>query len=76
MEIYGRLGNVLNEAEPLLRALVDEEEKKSHLRSLGTMMQDVWIQLMLPIVREHPGARSRQEHVRAVKRSSPREGVR
>ena len=27
---------------------------KTHLRALGTMVSDVWLNLMLPIVREHP----------------------
>jgi hypothetical protein len=54
MKIYGRLGHVLNEADPILRAIGDEDERKTHLRALGTMMSDVWLNLMLPIVREHP----------------------
>ncbi len=53
MAIYRRLGDVLNEAEPLLRTLPDESERIAHQRALGSMMADVWIELMLPIVREH-----------------------
>ena len=53
MDIYRRLGSVLNEAEPLIRNLPSEAERQAHLRALGTMMQDLWIHLMSPIVLEH-----------------------
>ena len=53
MAIYHRLGDVLNEADPFIRSISDEEEKKRHLPALGTMMADVWTELMPPIVREH-----------------------
>ena len=53
MAIYHRLGDVLNEADALIRGIPDETEQKQHLRALGTMMQDVWLALMAPIVREH-----------------------
>jgi hypothetical protein len=53
MAIYQRLGDVLKEADPLIRGISDEAEQKRHLRSLGAMMQDVWLELMAPIVREH-----------------------
>ena len=53
MEVYHRLGTVLNEAEPLIRSLPSDAEREAHLRALGTMMQDVWLHLMLPIVREY-----------------------
>jgi hypothetical protein len=54
MAIYHRLNEVLNEAEPLIRAMPDQSERTAHLGALGTMMQDVWLELMAPIVREHP----------------------
>ena len=54
MDIYRRLGNALNEAEPLIRGLPSDKEREAHLGALGTMMQDVWLHLMSPIVREHP----------------------
>ena len=53
MAIYHRLGNVLNEADPLIRAIPDEPERQKHLQALGTMMQEVWLRLVAPIVREH-----------------------
>src|SRR5882762_6884280 len=53
MAIYRRLGTTLNEADPLIRRIADEVERKQHLHALGTMMQDVWLQLMAPIVREY-----------------------
>lgn len=53
MAIYHRFGDVLNEAEPLIRAFPDDAERSEHLRALGTIMQDVWLKLMLPIVRQH-----------------------
>ena len=53
MAVYQRLGDVLNQADPLIRSISDEEERKQHLRALGTMMADVWTELMAPIVREH-----------------------
>ncbi len=53
MAIYDRLGNTLNEADPLIRSIPNDAERKRHLSALGTMMQDVWLQLMAPIVNEY-----------------------
>ena len=53
MAIYHRVGNLLNEADPLIRAIPDEAERQEHLQALGTLMQDVWLRLVAPIVREH-----------------------
>lgn len=53
MAIYARLGAVINEADPVLRALPDPQERSAHLRALGDMMGDLWCKLQLPIVREH-----------------------
>ena len=53
MAIYHQVGDTLNQAEPLLRAIPNEQERTQHLRALGTMMADVWTELMAPIVREH-----------------------
>ena len=53
MAIYRRLGATLNEADPLIRAIADEAERKRHLHAVGTMMQDLWLQLMEPIAREY-----------------------
>jgi hypothetical protein len=54
MVMYHRVSEALNQAEPVLRAIPEEQERKRHLRALGTMMADVWTELMAPIVREHP----------------------
>jgi hypothetical protein len=54
MAIYQRMGAVLNEAEPIIRGLPESPERTKQLRVLGTIMADVWTELMAPIVREHP----------------------
>jgi hypothetical protein len=53
MEIYARVAVTLNEADPLLRDL-SEDDRELHLRALGEMMIDVWAKLQRPIVREFP----------------------
>ena len=53
MGIYHRLGKALNEAEQIVRSIPNKAERELHLRAVGTMMQDVWVALMGPIVREH-----------------------
>jgi hypothetical protein len=53
MGIYQRLGAVLNEADPVIRALPDAAERSAHLHALGTMMGDLWFKLQLPVVREY-----------------------
>ena len=53
MAVYHRLSQILNEADPMIRSIPDEVERKQHLRALGEMMQDVWLKLMEPVVREH-----------------------
>ena len=54
MAIYRRLSEVLNEADPVIRSISDEDSRQQQLRALGTMMQDVWLNLEAPIVREYP----------------------
>lgn len=54
MEIYHRLGLVMNEADLVIRSISDEEERKAHLQSLGCLMGDLWIGLQMPIVRQYP----------------------
>lgn len=54
MEIYGRAGSVLNEADPILRRIADEAERKSFLHPLGEMLADVWDKLQSPIVEKFP----------------------
>lgn len=52
MAIYAKVGVALSEADPLLRAL-PEDERRPHLQALGTMMADLWMKLQSPIVREY-----------------------
>ncbi|MGD9365047.1 MAG: hypothetical protein PVH87_05075 [Desulfobacteraceae bacterium] len=54
MEIYSQAGAILNQADPILRDIPDEEERISLLRSLGGVMADIWIKLESPIVRQFP----------------------
>ena len=55
MKAYTRIGAALGDADALVRAVPDPSERDLHLRALGTLMQDLWLVLMAPIVREHPG---------------------
>lgn len=54
MEIYSQAGEILNKADPILRNIPEEEERKFLLRSLGGVMADIWIKLGSPIVRQYP----------------------
>ena len=54
MEIYLRVGNALNEADPIIRAIPNEAERSQQLHALGMLMGNVWIELQAPIVRQHP----------------------
>lgn len=53
MAVYKRLGDVINEADPIIRTLPMAEQSQ-HLRGLAGMMGDLWFKLQLPVVREHP----------------------
>lgn len=53
MAVYERLGQVINEADPILRTL-PEAERTPHLHALAGAMFHLWMELQLPIVREHP----------------------
>jgi hypothetical protein len=52
MAIYGRVSAGLNEASEFVHSL-PESERAQHLQALGGVMADLWLQLQLPIVREH-----------------------
>lgn len=52
MAVYKRLGDVINEADSIVRTLPDAE-RSEHLRGLGSVMGDLWFKLQLPVVREH-----------------------
>jgi len=54
MAIYQRLNAPLNEAAEVIGAIEDQEEQKRLRRPLGEIMQSVWLDLMQPIVRQHP----------------------
>ena len=52
MAVYKRIGEVMNEADGIIRTL-PEKERSEHLRGLGDMMGHLWFKLQLPVVREH-----------------------
>ncbi len=52
MDVYKRVGEVLNEADDIIRTL-PKDEQSVHLRGLGDMMGHLWFELQLPVVREH-----------------------
>ena len=54
MRIYAGIGNLLNEATEVVGTLPDHDEQKRCRRAIGTVMGNVWFDLQLPIVREHP----------------------
>jgi hypothetical protein len=54
MAIYSKLNAPLNEAAEVIGAIHDQEEQKRLRRPLGEVMQSVWLELMQPIVRQHP----------------------
>ena len=54
MRIYSRIGELLNSADPIIRNISDENERKRLLRSLGEMMADLWLKLESPLVKQFP----------------------
>lgn len=52
MAVYKRLGDVMVEADDIIRTL-PEIERSEHLHGLGYMMGHLWFKLQLPVVREH-----------------------
>lgn len=52
MAVYAKMGPVITEADDLIRTL-PEAERSAHLHGLAGMMQQLWFNLQLPIVREH-----------------------
>lgn len=52
MKVYERMGNVINEADDIIRTLA-QPERSAHLQALAGAMQHLWLELQLPIVREH-----------------------
>ncbi|EJE50065.1 hypothetical protein PMI14_05351 [Acidovorax sp. CF316] len=53
-EIYERALAVLSEAEPVIQALPDDEERRSAFRSHGEVIVKVLSSLRAPLVREYP----------------------
>jgi hypothetical protein len=53
MGVYECLGQVINEADPIIRTL-PEAERVPHLHALAGAMFHLWFELQLPIVRDHP----------------------
>jgi hypothetical protein len=54
MEIYRQVGEILNNADPIIRNIEDDETKKQLIRPLGEVMADLWIKLERPIVKMYP----------------------
>jgi hypothetical protein len=54
MEIYNAIGSLLNEADPIIRQLGDENLRKQLQKPLGEVMADIWIKLERPIVKIFP----------------------
>jgi len=54
MAIYHKLNGPLNEAAAVIGTIQDQEEQRRLRRPLGEVMQAVWLELMQPIVRQHP----------------------
>jgi hypothetical protein len=52
MSVYGCMGNIINEADSIIRTL-PETERSVHLRALAGVMEHLWFKLQLPVVREH-----------------------
>ena len=52
MAVYKRLGEVINEADDIIRTL-PKAEQSVHLQGLGKMLGNLWFELQLPVVREH-----------------------
>ena len=52
MAVYKRIGEVMIEADDIIRTL-PENERSEHLRGLGDMIGHLWFKLQLPVVREH-----------------------
>jgi hypothetical protein len=47
-------GAALNEATSVIGTLADAEEQRRLRRPLGELMQSIYLELMRPIVKEHP----------------------
>ena len=54
MKIYSDAAEILNLADPILRRISNEDEKKTLLKALGGIFADFWLTLQLPIVRQYP----------------------
>ncbi len=54
MRIYSNIGDLLNSADPIIRNISNENERKRLLRPLGHMMADLWLKLESPIVKQFP----------------------
>ena len=49
-----QLSDPLNDLDELLRTLPDDDERKALLRSLGSVMAELYIGLIRPLVRQYP----------------------
>ena len=53
MATYERLRTGMAEASAIMWQL-PEGERKDHLQAIGSLMQDLWLNLQRPVVAEHP----------------------
>jgi hypothetical protein len=54
MQHYLAAGAALNEATSLIDTLADAEEQRRLRRPLGEVMESIYLELMRPIIKEHP----------------------
>ena len=54
LQLYSQVGELFNQATAVIGELPDKDEQKHLRRPLGTVMANLWTDLMLPIVRQFP----------------------
>jgi hypothetical protein len=54
MRHYLAAGAALNEATSVIGTLADAEEQRRLRRPLGEVMESIYLELMRPIIKEHP----------------------
>lgn len=54
MEQYHLIGDSFNRATEIISTITDTAEQKRLRQPIGKLMANIWTDLMLPIVKEHP----------------------
>ncbi|HZR03993.1 MAG TPA: hypothetical protein VFA81_12580 [Burkholderiales bacterium] len=54
MQAYMAINTALNEATPLTSYIIDKSEQESIRSALGNLMQSVYLDLMRPLIKQHP----------------------